>query len=174
MAFKNMNDSFDEITVKRINIIDEKGVNRLVIANQERMPLPVINGKTYKSAVSPAGMIFYDSNGDECGGIVLSDLGKSALKAVAFDYRNADAVGLLAQDDHEGKNFKAGMIINDKDISGMPGNSIGRIQLMTNNGTAGLIINGPDEKPRIIITVDSLGKPVIQILDAKGKAIKSL
>jgi len=31
--------------------------------------------------------------------------------------------------------------------------------MLTENGNAGLYINDPDGKPRIVISVDSLGKP---------------
>ena len=62
MAFNNLHATYDEITVKRINIVDGKGNNRLVISNQEMMPPPIVNGKKYKHAVSPAGIIFYNEN----------------------------------------------------------------------------------------------------------------
>ena len=67
-SFNRIQDSFEEITVKRINVVDEKGNKRLVISNQERIPPPIIAGKEYKRAVSPAGMIFYNEQGNEVGG----------------------------------------------------------------------------------------------------------
>lgn len=174
-SFRNLRDSFEEISVKRINIVDEQGRNRIVIANQKHMPNPIIAGKEYQRRVAPAGLIFYDERGDEVGGIALSEVNNSGLRALAFDYANADAIGMLAQDDRlGGKNFKAGIVINDKDISGKPGSNISRLKLITENGNAGLIINGPDEQPRITISVDSAGNPLIQVHDADGKVRKAI
>ena len=164
--------SFEEISVKRINVVDEAGNNRVVISNQERNPNPIIGGKEYKRRIAPAGIIFYDENGDEVGGLVMSTLDSTGLRALAFDYANADAIGLLAQEDINGNNFKAGIMIMDKDLSGKPGSNISRLKLTTENGNAGLIINGPDEKPRISILVDSIGTPSIQVFDKNGKVNK--
>lgn len=161
--------SFEEISVKRINVIDDAGNNRLVISNQDLIPDPIIGGKTYKRRIAPAGIIFYDENGDEVGGIAMSTLDSVGLRAVSFDYANADAIGLVAQEDINGANFKAGIMIMDKDLSGKPGSNISRLKLITENGNAGLIINGPDEKPRISIQVDSFGIPSIRIFGKNGK-----
>ena len=40
-SFKSLNENFDEITVKRINIVDDNGINRMIISNQERMEPPI-------------------------------------------------------------------------------------------------------------------------------------
>lgn len=162
--------SFEEISVKRINIVDEDGHNRLVISNEELMPDPVIAGKEYKRMNAPAGIIFYDEKGDETGGIAISKINETGVRAIAFDYANADAIGLLTQEDLNGDNFRAGILINDKDLSGKPGSNISRMKLTTENGNAGLIINGPNEKPKISIVVDSLGNPSIQVFDKNGVA----
>lgn len=165
--------SFEEISVKRINIVDEAGNNRLVLSNRERFPDPIIGGKQYKRRIAPAGILCYDEKGNEVGGLVMSTLNNTGMRALAFDYANADAIGFVAQEDIHGDNFKAGIMIMDKDLSGKPGSNISRLQLTTENGNAGLIINGPDEKPRIRIIVDSLGNPSIQMFDDKGKVIET-
>jgi hypothetical protein len=164
--------SFEEISVKRINVIDEAGHNRMVISNQDLMPNPIIAGKEYERKIAPAGIIFYDEKGDEIGGLALSTLNNSGLRALSFDYANADAIGLLSQEDLNGNNFRAGILIMDKDLSGKPGSNISRLKLITENGNAGLFINGPDEKPRISIVVDSVGNPSIQLFDENGKVKK--
>ena len=164
--------SFEEISVKRINVVDEAGNNRLVISNQELIPDPILGGKTYKRRIAPAGIIFYDEKGDEVGGIAMSTLDSTGLRAIVFDYANADGIGLFAQEDLNGNDFKAGIMIMDKDLSGKPGSNISRLKLTTENGNAGLIINGPDEKPRISILVDSIGTPSIQVFDKNGKVNK--
>jgi len=168
------NKTFDEITVERINIVDKKGVNRMILSNQERMEPPILFGKKYKRALNPAGIIFYNEKGDECGGIALSKNPETSTYALAFDYDNADAIGLLTQQNNNKKTYKSGIVINDKDLSGKIGGNTNRINLMTENGNSSLIINGPDEKPRIIISVDSIGTPLFKVMNKEGKIIKEI
>lgn len=172
-SFRSLNQSFDEITVKRINIVDENGVNRMVLSNQERMEPPIIAGKKYKRALSPAGIIFYNEKGDEAGGIALSKNPETNIYALALDYDNADAIGLLTQQNND-DSYRSGLIINDKDLSGKVGSNINRINLMSDNGNSSLVINGPDEKPRIIISVDSIGNPLFKIMNKQGEVIKEI
>lgn len=157
------------LTAERIDIKDRSGKNRVVIANTDNIPQPIINGKTYKRAYSPAGLIFFDKNGDERGGLAITDNEETNLNALAFDYQNADAVGILAQDNKHDNYFRAGILINDKDLSGKPGHNINRINLLTENGNASLVMKDNNEVPRIILKVDSLGNPAIEMFDSNGK-----
>ncbi|HAE69217.1 MAG TPA: hypothetical protein DCG77_18900 [Sphingobacterium sp.] len=157
------------LSVERIDIKDRSGNNRVVIANTDNIPQPIIKGKTYKRAYAPAGLIFYDKNGDERGGLAITDNEETNLNALAFDYQNADAIGILAQDNKHDNYFRAGLLINDKDLSGKPGHNINRINLLTENGNASLVMKDNNEIPRIILKVDSLGNPSIEMLDDKGK-----
>lgn len=156
------------LNAERININDASGKNRIVIANTDHIPPPIIKGKTYKRAYAPAGLIFYDKNGDERGGLAITDNEETNLNALAFDYQNADAIGILAQDNKHDDYFRAGLVINDKDLSGKPGHNINRINLLTENGNASLVIKDNNEKPRIILKVDSLGNPSIEMYDKNG------
>jgi hypothetical protein len=173
-SFNTLHQKFDEITVKRINIVDDKGINRMIISNQERMEPPILFGKKYKRALNPAGIIFYNEKGDECGGLAISKNPETNTYALAFDYDNADAIGILTQQSNKTNHYKSGIVINDKDLSGKIGGNTNRINLMTDNGNSGLVINGPDEKPRIIISVDSMGNPLFKILNNEGKLIKEI
>lgn len=173
-SFSTLKQTFEEITVKRINIVDNKGVKRLVISNEELMEPPIIKGKKYKRALNPTGIIFYNEKGDECGGIALSKNPKTQTYALAFDYDNADAIGILTQQNNELNSYKTGLVINDKDATGKIGSNINRINLITENGNSSLVMNGADEKPRIIISVDSLGNPTFKMLDGKGKTIQEI
>ncbi len=157
------------LTAERIDIKDRSGKNRVVIANTDNIPQPIINGKTYKRAYAPAGLIFFDKNGDERGGLAITDNEETNLNALAFDYQNADAIGILAQDNKHDNYFRAGLLINDKDLSGKPGHNINRINLLTENGNASLVMKDKNEIPRIILKVDSLGNPSIEMFDDHGK-----
>jgi|SRR5690606_6270386 len=168
LSFILLNGSNGFMDAERINIKDKTGKNRIVISNMDNIPPPIINGKTFQRAVNPAGIIFYDKQGDERGGIAITDNETTNLNAIALDYQNADAIGILAQDNKEDSYFKAGLIINDKDLSGKPGHNINRINLVTENGNAALIMKDANEVPRIILKVDSLGNPSIEMFDKNG------
>lgn len=166
-VFKN---DKDLLATERIDIKDNTGNNRIVISNANRIPDPIIGGKTFERAYTPAGLIFYDKNGDERGGLAITDNEETNLNALAFDYQNADAIGILAQDNKHDNYFRAGLVINDKDLSGKPGHNINRINLITENGNASLVMKDHNEVPRIVLKVDSLGNPTIEMFDENGKS----
>ncbi len=112
---------------EKITIKDDTGNNRVVIANTKYIPDPIVGGKTFQRAYKPAGLIFYDKNGDERGGLAITDNEETNLNALSFDYQNADAIGILAQDNKHDNYFRAGLFITDKDLSGKPGYNIDRI-----------------------------------------------
>lgn len=63
-------DSFDEINVKRINIVEEDGTIRMVISNKEKQHSGRMDGKDWEQRERQAGLIFFNDQGDENGGIV--------------------------------------------------------------------------------------------------------
>lgn len=168
LSYMLLNSSNDFTQAERIDIKDKTGNNRVVISNMDHIPPPIIGGKTFQRAVNPAGIIFYDKKGDERGGIAITDNETTNFNALAFDYQNADAVGLFAQDNKDDNYYKAGLIINDKDLSGKPGHNTNRINLLTENGNASLVIKDANEIPRIILEVDSIGNPSIKTFDKAG------
>src|SRR5204863_24601 len=58
-----------EITVERINVVDANGTLRLVIANKDRMHPGVLNGVTIDRSRPVSGLIFFNDEGDEVGGL---------------------------------------------------------------------------------------------------------
>lgn len=161
--------SQDNMHTGRIDIKDSTGNNRVVISNADKIPPPIIKGKIYERRITPAGLIFYDKNGDERGGIAISEHEQMNLNAISFDYQNADAIGIYAQDDQKSNYFRAGLTINDKDVSGKPGYNINRINLVTENGNASLVMKDANEVPRLILKVDSLGTPSIEMYNEGGE-----
>ena len=62
---------FDEIDVHRINVRELDGTIRMVISNHARLPGVVANGKHNAPVDRPyAGMLFYNDEGNENGGLV--------------------------------------------------------------------------------------------------------
>jgi len=59
--------SVEELTAKRINIIEPNGNPRLVLANMEKSPENLYYGKPYGiPGGNRPGIIFYDDNATEC------------------------------------------------------------------------------------------------------------
>jgi hypothetical protein len=109
---------FDEIDVERINIIAPNGKPRLVISNAERAPDVIINGKAYhRSGSNEAGMIFYNEEGSENGGMGFSghtrDGHVSADAGFMFDQYGQDQTVGLTYDEQDGRR-SAGLRVWDR------------------------------------------------------------
>lgn len=83
-----------EVTAERINIVDADGTLRLVISNKERMHPGVIGGKTIQRQRPYAGLIFFNDQGDEAGGLTLrgreKDGQRVANAGIMFDQFGQD------------------------------------------------------------------------------------
>lgn len=65
---------FDTITVQRINVVEPDGTLRMVLTNNRRLPGVIQHGKEYpdiadRKARTTAGILFYDAEGSESGGL---------------------------------------------------------------------------------------------------------
>jgi hypothetical protein len=66
--------AFDTITVQRINVVEPDGTLRMVISNNKRIPAIIFQGHEYpdftgRRGDTQAGMLFYDGQGTESGGL---------------------------------------------------------------------------------------------------------
>src|SRR5215217_3201138 len=96
------NKKFKEITVERINVINEDGTPVIVISNKQRIANPIIGGKKFSVSISEgreymAGMMFFNEAGDEMGGLVFNSFkmpnGKIAgIGHLSFDRYNDNQV----------------------------------------------------------------------------------
>jgi hypothetical protein len=118
-AFRRASDKtrFEEIDVERINLVEKDGRVRLVIANDGRSPAVVLSGKTLGKPGGRAGMIFYNDEGDESGGLVFGGRKVngvvSAGEHLSFDRYGQDQVIVLAYQEEEGKHSQ-GLTIVDR------------------------------------------------------------
>lgn len=113
---------FVEIAVERINVIEEDGSLRLVISNKSRAPDGIIDGRVLKRMhPNPAGLIFYNEEGDECGGLVFSGMSREehvdADAGILFDQFKQDQTVGLMYTDKEGQR-SAGLYVWDR--TGIP------------------------------------------------------
>lgn len=64
-------DSSPSLIVKRLAVVDDKGVERVVIAAP--LPDPIVHGKRFKREGAVSGVLIYDPQGNERGGYVTND-----------------------------------------------------------------------------------------------------
>ena len=83
-----------EINVERINVLDANGTLRMVIANKDRMHTGVMDGKMIDRPRPVAGMIFFNDEGDEVGGLTYTGQERAGVRntnaGVMFDQLKQD------------------------------------------------------------------------------------
>lgn len=83
----------DELTVQRLNVVDANGTLRMVISNKDRQHPGVIDGITMNRRRTSAGMLFFNDEGDEVGGLTFTgtdDNGRRADARLMFDQLKQD------------------------------------------------------------------------------------
>ena len=106
------------IEAERINIVGEDGRPLMALSNRQRLPGPTMNGKEYPPEVADgrnllAGMIFFNEEGDEVGGLIFNgfqreDGGHAALAHLSFDQWKQNQVLALQYNDN-GRTRRAGL-----------------------------------------------------------------
>ena len=167
---------FDEIDVHRINVREPDGTLRLVIANHAQLPGVIVRGKELPAKDRPqAGMLFYNDEGTENGGLITSghrdakgDIIDSGVSLSMDRYGTHQFVQLAGVDDS--MIHIAGLIVSDTDerasrrvFVGHDKQGVARVSLMDRNGRA-----------RILLQVTSDGTPSLSFLDADGKIVNEL
>ena len=113
----------DELTVERINVVEKDGRVRLVIANGDRSPGVVVSGKLISKPGGRAGMIFYNDEGDETGGLIFRgskvDGKVSAGGHLSFDRYGQDQVIALTYQEGDGTHSQ-GLTILDRPPQSFP------------------------------------------------------
>jgi hypothetical protein len=101
---ENKNTHFKEIDAERINIVEGNGLTRMVISNQELQHPGSVNGKIMAHRERPAGMIFFNDDGDECGGLVFDGNKNEASMVYSIDqFRNDQVMQLQYDEDSSSK-----------------------------------------------------------------------
>jgi hypothetical protein len=108
---------FQEIDVERINIVEPDGKLRMTISDAARSPGWVFEGKPYPGRPKSAGMIFFNDEGEEDGGIGFSGRkvnGKVVAEGgMAFDQYHSDEAVTLRYSDNDGRRTQ-GLMVTDR------------------------------------------------------------
>jgi hypothetical protein len=107
----------DELTVQRLNVVDANGTLRLVLANKDRMHPGVMDGITINRPRPVAGLIFFNDQGDEVGGLAYSgeerDGQRRASAQLAFDQLKQDQTVAISYSETNGQR-SAGLQVWDR------------------------------------------------------------
>ena len=83
--------TFDEITVHRINIVEPDGTLRMVLSNKTDFPGIIIKGKeTPHPGRSTAGMLFFNDEGTENGGLIFGGSKDKSGKVTSYGHLSFD------------------------------------------------------------------------------------
>jgi len=159
-------ETFDQINVHRINVIEPDGTLRMVISNHAKLPGLILHGKEQAFARPQAGMLFYNDEGSENGGLIFSGRRNEKGEVVdsgaslTFDkYGENQIVQLAGVDDKEDK--FAGLIVSDSKRRVWMGRD--------DKGTATVALMDSMGKKRILMEVRADGTASLSFLDANGK-----
>lgn len=117
---------FDVIDVERINVRKPDGKLSMVISNEARMPGVIHGGEEWSSRDSISGMIFYNGDGDETGGLTYgssrTDSTFYTFGHLSFDGYEQDQTLVLnyAEDWENGERTRrlGGLRFVDRDVPG--------------------------------------------------------
>jgi hypothetical protein len=170
---------FREITAERINIAERDGKLRMVISNQQSQHPGMFDNKLMAARERPAGMIFFNDAGDECGGLVYEGDKKSAAMAWSVDQFKNDQIMQLQyqqEDKNERLSRSYGMKLWDRrDDYTLPRligytDSLKKLNDTTvyNAGIKNLEAAGALGKERLFIGKNTVGEVGLFLRDAKG------
>ncbi|WP_158798818.1 hypothetical protein [Pedobacter sp. L105] len=181
MAFKQAPSQLKvkELEAEQIKIVEPDGTVRLLLSNRKRFPgtSMTVNGKLVTEERPQAGMLFYNDEGAENGGLIFG--GKKNVKgqvidaggSLSFDrYAGNQEVQLVGVNDSE--NRFAGLRISDShpDTKKDPSRIwVGRDE----QGNSEVALMDSIGKKRLVLKVEANGKSSISFLDAQGKEVNS-
>lgn len=191
---------FKEISAERINILEENGQLRLVISNKSRSPENLAYGKPFTPPIpggNRPGMIFYNDEGTESGGLVFTGSKDSsgnyqAFGHFSFDQYNQNQVLYLSYMDENG-NQNTGLHIDDWQTSpnfwnwradykkvlklpdGPEKEALIKKLMEPKKGEKAyaqrVFVGKDDSKTAMVMLADRMGKPRLQLLvDSNGTA----
>jgi len=171
------NARFDEISVQRIKVIEPNGTLRMVISNHAKFPGIIVRGKEQAFDRPQAGVLFYNDEGSENGGLIFGGYRNAKGEVVdsggslTFDKYDANQIVQLAGVDDKDDKF-AGLMVGD---SKPGGESPTRIWVGHNaDKTATIALMDGQGRKRLVMEVAESGAARISFLDANGKVLNQL
>lgn len=170
--------TFDQIQAQQIRIVEPNGTLRMIISNSKKLPGVIVHGKEIEQVDRPqAGMLFYNDEGSENGGLIFSGSKNAKGEVVnsgaslSFDrYGGKQEVNLIGVNDKDNK--FAGLTISDSH----PGErrTPDRIWIGRNeDGSSEMALMDTSGKKRIVLKVLENGQSSLIFLDDNGHILNS-
>src|SRR6266481_7471005 len=148
-SIENKSSTFDQINVHRINVVEPDGTLRMVISDHAKLPGIINGGKEQPFARPQAGMIFYNDEGSENGGLIFGGHRNAKGEVVdsggslSFDKYGANQiVQLLGVDDREDQ--MSGLSVTDS-------------------------VTGKDNRERVWVGRKDDGAAAVRLMDSRGR-----
>lgn len=103
------------INVEQLNIVEADGTKKLCLFNSQNIPPLIMDGEDilpgHRQGSGSAGIIFFNTEGDECGGLALSsqklpDGGYRSDLSMAFDqYKNDQLVQMFISEENQVREY---------------------------------------------------------------------
>jgi hypothetical protein len=166
-----------DLESERLTIVGEDGRPRMVLSNPRLAPDPLVDGVAgQRSGGNPAGMVFYNDEGDECGGLTFwgerHGDGYTAGAALLFDqFKQDQAVGISHEEDRGQR--VAGLHVWDRPDATLGTTSERGVKRLfvgkaTDRSTV-VELRDPEGRVRLRLKVDPEGEPGLEFFDASGQ-----
>ena len=179
----------DELTVQRLNVVDANGTLRFVLSNKDRMHPGVMDGVTINRPRPVAGMLFFNDEGDEVGGLTYTgtddcrealakgDNGRRANAGLMFDQLKQDQTIGISYSEGNGQRT-AGLQVWDRseqplsdlikglnDANALPegaarDEAVKAVRAKAQPGPRRLFVGKNSDKASTVSLADANGKPV--------------
>jgi hypothetical protein len=191
-AFTQSQQRIDELTVQRLNVVDANGTLRFVLSNKDRMHPGVMDGVTINRPRPVAGMLFFNDEGDEVGGLTYTgtdDGGRRANAGLMFDQLKQDQTIGISYSEGNGQR-SAGLQVWDRSeeqplselikglnaANAMPEGAardaaVKAVRAKAQPGPRRLFVGKNSEKAATVSLADANGKPrLVMTVGADGAA----
>ncbi len=191
-----------ELNVEKLNICEKDGKVKMTLFNSMNMPPVVVDGVDimpgHRQGSNTSGIMFYDGNGVECGGLIFGDNEGHGM-SLTFDKQLQDQVIQIVTSECDG-NHNYGMYLFDrpnydiretiklsheyqKAIGSEKQEILEKLQQAnqkrafigkTSDGSVSVNLYDSKGNARIRLCIDKDDNPVIEVLDSQGNAIKTM
>jgi hypothetical protein len=168
----------DELTVQRLNVVDANGTLRFVLSNKDRMHPGVMDGVTINRPRPVAGMLFFNDEGDEVGGLTYSgsdDNGRRANAGIMFDQLKQDQTIGLTYSEANGERL-AGLQVWDRSeqplsdlIKGLNAANAIREEPARDEAIKAVRAKAPAGPRRVFVGKNTEKAAIVSLADAAGK-----
>lgn len=166
--------AFEEIDVQRINVREPDGTLRMTLSGRERLPGIIIRGTEHPFARSQAGIIFFNDEGSETGGLIFGgrneDGSPMSSGSLTFDRYEQDQVVQILETEKGDQRF-AGLLVSDRPDGVLDFAALARFRAATTmeERRAALRASNAGEAHRAILGRDTDGSAQLNLKDGEGR-----